>query len=174
MAQSAIKELIDSFGYDVVEAAQRVLGATRKVKGKNRRAVATGTLKDSLTFVNRTRRGLPIIDFTAKEPAKEYAGYVHGGRRAGARQPPIAPIEAWIKVRGIRPKDENGKFVKSTPARIRGMAFAISRSIGINGIEPLPYYTEAIESVLEKRGPDFLAAIKKDIETRLLLRSKTK
>lgn len=172
MSNQPLKDLMDKFGSEVVEAAMRNLGATRKVRGKNRRAVASGTLKNSLTYVNRTRYNNPIVQFTASGKAKDYAIFVHEGRRPGATPPPIAPILEWIKIKRLKPKDENGRFIKSTPARLKSMAVAMSKSIGRRGIEPLPYYTEAIDSTLEKFGPDFLEALKKEIEIQLLLSSK--
>lgn len=173
MRNQPLKDLIDSFGHDVVEAAMRNLGASRKVRGgRSRRAVASGNLKNSLVFVNATRYGNPVVQFTASGSAKDYAVFVHDGRRPLATPPPIAPILEWIKIKKIRPKDSEGKFITSTPERLKSMARAISKSIGRRGIAPLPYYTEAIESVLDKRGPEFLVSLNKEIEIILLLSSK--
>lgn len=171
MSNQPLKDLVDSFGAEVVEAAMRNLGATRKVRGgRMRRAVATGNLKDSLVFKNVTRYNNPIIQFSASGSARDYAIFVHDGRRPLATPPPIAPILKWINDKKIRPR-VNGKFVKSTPERLRSMAFGIAKSIGRRGIAPLPFYNEAIESVLEKRGPEFLEALKKEIDIMLLLAS---
>lgn len=163
-----IRELLDRFGADVVAAAQRNLGATRTVRGKKRRSVATGTLKDNLTFKNRTRYNNPILEFTAKGRAKDYAGFVHDGRKPGSRPPPVEPILKWMRVKPIRLRSREGGFVKATEQGMRSAAFAIARSIGRRGIEPNPYFSDAITSELEKYGPDFLAALKKEIENRLV------
>lgn len=58
---------------------------------------------------------------------EKYWKWVEYGRRAG-KQPPIAPIEEWIKVKKIVPKSYNGK-VPTT----KQLAFAISKSIGEHG-----------------------------------------
>ena len=61
---------------------------------------------------------------------EEYWRFVERGRKAGSKQPPIAPIEKWIKIKPIVPRPRNGK-IPST----KQMAFAISKSIGKNGIK---------------------------------------
>lgn len=179
MAQAEVKKLMDELGAAVVIRAQRNLGASRKVNGKNRRSVASGNLKESLTFKNQTRYGNPILLFTAEGTAKEYAQYVHDGRRPGAKPPPISPIEQWIKIKGIRPRDpKTKKFLPmtyknrkgDTVSRTLGMAIAMSKSIGIKGIPANPYFSDALETELELRGPEFLEAMTKDLDARLNLR----
>lgn len=61
---------------------------------------------------------------------EEYWRFVERGRKAGSKQPPIAPIEKWIKIKPIVPRPRNGK-IPST----KQLAFAISKSIGQNGIK---------------------------------------
>lgn len=168
---SPIDALVASFGESIVARAQRNLGATRTVKGKKRRAVATGTLKNSLSYVNLSRNGKIVLQFTAKGVAKSYADPVEFGRGKNKTPPPVSAIEAWIKQKPIRLQDKKkGGFAKMTPQKIRSAAFAIARKIGKDGIEPVRYYRDAIEGELDERGDEFYAAIKKDIELRLNLR----
>ena len=172
-----LKETLDSIGRDVVEAAQRNLGATRKIGGKTRRRVASGKLKDGLAFKNLTRYNNPVLQFGVDDQAlKKYADVIEYGRRPGARQPPVGPIIEWMNIKGIRPRSKDGGFIKlpeSAEARAnlqRSIAWSISRSIGKKGIVGIKYYTEALETVLEKRGPELLEAFGKEIENRLNLK----
>lgn len=58
------------------------------------------------------------------------AQFVEDGRRAGARMPPLAPIQRWMKVKGI----EGG----------RGGAYLIARSISRRGIKARPVIKKAL------------------------------
>ena len=150
---------IRQFGKAVIERAQRNLGAERTVKrnGKRykRRAVASGKLKESLTYtVKETEKGF-IINFGAKGPAKKYAMFVEYGRGPSRNGPSKGSgklkqqIKNWIKEKNIRPR-RNGRIVKSMPEAIEGLAYVISRNIHKNGIPPLEYYKEAINDTVEE------------------------
>ena len=172
-----LKETVDLIGQEVVEAAQRNLGATRKINGKTRRRVSSGRLKDGLAFKNLTRNNKLVLQFGVNDEAlKQYADVIEFGRRPNKKGPPVAGIIEWMNVKGIRPRGKSGGFIKlpeSAEARAnlqRSIAWAISRSIGIRGIVGIKYYTEALQTVLENRGDDILKAMEKEIETRLNLK----
>lgn len=71
---------------------------------------------------------------------EDYWKWVEYGRRAG-KQPPIKPIEEWIKIKPVIPKARNGK-VPTT----KQLAFVISKSIGEKGIEPRKPLSKALSS----------------------------
>lgn len=153
-------ETLVSFGNDVVERAQRNLGATRRVKGKSRRAVASGNLKNSLTYsLRKTNEGY-TMQFKARGTAAKYAEVIEDGRAKGAKMPPVQPILEWIKIKGIKARDKKGKILEQTESRKRGLAFAIARGIGKNGIEPVKYFENAYNDAIEERGDEVLAALK--------------
>jgi hypothetical protein len=52
------------------------------------------------------------------------------------------------------------------------LAFAIARGISKNGTPEVRYYRDAIETVLERRGPEFLVALEREIEIRLNLNNR--
>ena len=165
-----IEKMLNDFGTDVVERAMRNLGATRTVNGRKRRAVASGRLKDSLTYKLRIRYNKPTIDFTTNSTeTQQYADIVEFGRKPGSKQPPVEPIIRWMKTKPVKLRAKGGGFVKQTEEGLRRAAWAISASIGRRGIPPLRYYRDAIEDALDQRGQDFLDALQKELETRLLL-----
>jgi len=152
--------LLKEFGNATVERAQRNLGATRSVRGKRRRAVSTDALRKSLKFTLRTSKS--GYNFTFK--SLSYGKYVEYGRKPNSKQPPTEPILKWIKDKRIKPKEE-GKFVKATPARLKGLAYMISRKIGKQGIEPLYFYRDAINDTLDEYGNRIADELTKQILT---------
>jgi hypothetical protein len=164
---TAIVDALVNFGNDVVERAQRNLGATRMVKGKKRRAVATGTLKNSLTFSLRRNKDSYTIKFIAKGAAANYADYVEEGRKPNSKQPPLEPILKWINDKKIKVRDEKGKIVKQTESRKKGLAFSIARGIGKNGIPAVKYYENAYNDALPEHEEKIVNALQAYIESKL-------
>jgi hypothetical protein len=156
--------LLRSFGVATVERAQRNLGATRTVRGKKRRAVATDKLRKSLKFTLRTTKKGYSFNFKSLS----YGRYVEYGRgptkNKGGKGELRKNIEKWIENKNIKPR-ENGKFVKATPARLKGLAFVISRKIHEQGIEPLYFYRDAINDTLEEYGQRIAEELTKKIIT---------
>jgi hypothetical protein len=145
----AVPPSIRQFGARVVERAQRNLGATRTVNGKRRRAVASDTLRQNLTYTVKQENGKTILYFSAKGKAKKYAMYVEYGRRPNKRMPPVAAIEKWMKQKPVRIRRQ-GRIVKQTPELIKQTAFQIARKIGEQGIPALNYYRDAIQDTVEE------------------------
>jgi hypothetical protein len=167
---SELKILLDTLGTEIVEAAQRELGVSRTVRGKKRRSIASGTLRDNLVYTIKERSGKGIIDLGARGAAENYIRFVIEGRRKGAKMPPPDKIEKWLDVKKIRLQKKGGGFVKSTPQARKSAAVLMARSIGQKGIEPFPFYEYAIESVLEKNEAAINRYIEKKIELRLKLK----
>lgn len=90
---------------------------------------AKGKLKESYTSEVVTKGSTLIMRVSA---ADTYF-FVRGGRRAGAKMPPLDRIREWCKDKGISVR----------------AAFPIARSIGIKGIKPKPL----LDDVLKKRKP---------------------
>jgi len=167
-----IKPILAAWAEKVIEAAQRNLGATQSVKETNasgtrikkRRRVASGNLKNSLTFFIRKGGGNTKLIFTAKGSAKNYADVIEKGRRPNSTPPPIEPIIQWMRVKGVRlQKQGGGGFAKQTDAGIRSAAFLISRKIGRYGITGIHYMEEAVNDNL----PELELDLQKYIETEL-------
>lgn len=72
---------------------------------------------------------------------EDYWKYLEEGRRPGGKFPPIDAIEEWIRVKPVIPSANRGR-VPTT----KQLAYLISRSIAINGIEPTKLLKRSIDS----------------------------
>jgi len=155
--------LLDKWGADVVEAAQRNIGAFRTVRGKRRRTDTDGTLRNSLGYLLAYEGDKIIYKFTSDV---EYAAYINKGVSGIKKKYPtpfsfkggdmpskghVDAIRKWMQAKPLRLRDpETGEFVKATKARKKSAAFAIARSIRRKGIEPTYFMDDAILDGIEK------------------------
>jgi hypothetical protein len=161
--------LLNEYAATVVERAQSNLRIKRRVRGKVVNRVASGTLLNSLTYKLRIRYNKPTIDFTVKGQAGNYADVIEYGRRPGARMPPVAAIEQWIRIKPLKLRNRQGEFIKATETAIKSAAFAIAKSIGENGIEGISYYQDAINDTWPDYSEQLFQAYAKGVEQRFLL-----
>ena len=72
-----------------------------------------------------------------------------------------------MKVKRLRPRDKDGKFVKRIGPRggdrLKSAAFMIARSIKRNGIHGLKYYSVALESIVPQFTDKMGDALVKDL-----------
>ena len=102
--------------------------------------VASGKLLNSIkTKVKETPEGLMLeVEYM------DYFKYVNLGRRKGGKYVPIKALLDWIKIRGIRRRDEKGRFVKGSQL---SLAFAIQKNIHKFGIRRTNIYDKAYDSL---------------------------
>ncbi len=100
----------------------------------------------------------PTLDIVGNE----YAEFVNDGRKAG-KFTPIAPLMNWIKVKPLKLRDTDGKFIKMDDAKIRSAAHAISKNHFKHGIQPTNFLTEAVEAASKKVADELAEALAKDI-----------
>jgi len=162
-------KVLNEFGLEVVEAAQRELGTTQTIGGRKVRRVASGNLKQSLNHKVYVRKGKMRVEFGAKGTAGNYGIYVHegvNGTRVNHGSPfsfksqmvNIGAIERWIAVKPIRLRktiiNKNGQrvsqFIANTEENKRSAAIAIAKSVARKGIAPLPFYRLAIDNTYQK------------------------
>lgn len=73
---------------------------------------------------------------------------LHEGRRAGARQPPTAPLAEWAERKlGVSPEES------------RGVGFVIARAIGRRGIPANPFLRDPVERALPLLAPSVARAV---------------
>lgn len=147
-------DVLESICQEIVEKAQQNIGAYRMVRGKKRRRVATGRLKDSLTYSIAKARSVTRVKFGASGAANKYAEVIEKGRRPNSKPPPSSAILEWIKKKPIKPRGRKGGFVKSSESQLKSIAFLIARSIGVHGIEGIHYFEEAVTEVMAARGQE--------------------
>jgi len=68
-------------------------------------------------------------------------------------------IKKWIKVKGIRGRDAQGRFITD-----KSLAFLISRSIYRNGIEQSLFFTKPFEQAFAKLPDELIEAFALDID----------
>ena len=188
MANSPLNDLINQFGADVVEKAMQNLGAYRTVKGKKRRAVASDTLRKSLAFYYNSKKGK--LEFFAKGESAKYADFVErgvngtrssvgspysfrsgggGGQKVDGMGVMQKAIYDWMSIKGIKPRNKNGSFasfktVEAKENAKKGMAFNIMRSIRRRGIQPLFYWRDAVNEIVDEYEPKFAEALGREIK----------
>jgi hypothetical protein len=109
--------------------------------------VATGNLLKSLKaelipWNNQGQGGLKITYL-------DYFQNVNLGRRPGKRRVPIDNLLDWIKVRGIKGRTKQGKFMKDM-----SLAFIIQRNIFKYGIRKTKIYDEGLDGLEQMLGGD--------------------
>jgi hypothetical protein len=160
------ERILTEFAEETRDAARRELGS--RTIGKNRTyGVATRALQKSLTF--SVKGG--SVTFGSPLP---YAGFMHWGvngtqKNHGSpysyrsKQPPLEPIMQWMRVKPVRLRDKDGRFVEQTESRMRSAAFLIARSIKKKGIKGVKYWTEAFEAMYPRYAQKLAEAKADDI-----------
>ena len=170
---SKVNQTLIAFADDILKSAKRHLGGRRIGKNKNY-GVASGTLKRSLNYRIRVRGNeIREISFGAKGKAKKYAPFIHFGvngtrKNQGSpftfrKQPPSSVFVKWIKAKGIKLRDEKGRFKKNTKSNINSAAFLMARSVKRKGIVGLRFYEKAYTAVNKRYTKKLGAAFAEDI-----------
>jgi len=161
-------DALESICDEILELARQNVGAYRMINGKKRRRVATGKLKDSLTYSITQGRSVTRVKFGASGEANKYANVIEKGRRKGAKPPPTDAIMEWMKKKPIRLRGPKGGFIKSSEAEMRKVAYLIARSIGVNGIEGIHYFEDAVNDVMEIRGQELTMELVERLRTKIM------
>ena len=93
------------------------------------RPKASGAYEAGWTY-RRSSKGAVVFS-----PVK-HASFVEGGRRRGARMPPVSAIAAWMRLKGI----EGGM----------GRAYVIARAISRRGIKPRPVLARSMPEIRKR------------------------
>ena len=185
-----LKELLQEFATEVVQEAQRNIGATQKVskfkvsKTITKNFVASGKLKSGLR--GKVNKDL-TLSFYVVGSAKKYAQAIEHGQigtkgmptddpyympskdATTAKMPPSKMIFKWMERKNIKFRDKNGKFIsKPSKSKREGIAYAIAKAIEERGRVGLHYFEHAYLDTLKVMGPDILTSVGKDIEVELL------
>jgi len=78
-----------------------------------------------------------------------------------SKMPPIKPLSEWAKRKGIRLRDEQGKFQKGN---YKTIGFLIARSIFRKGIKPSLFFTKPFEQGFKNLPDQVIEAYGLDVE----------
>ena len=173
---SFMKEWLE-FGVEMNLAAKRELGS-RKIGKNNNYGEASGTLRRSLSVRAEGPNGGRLI-FYAKPPADSYAKFMHEGvngtiRKHGSpysyttKAPPVDSIRKWMKVKPVRLRDKQGRFITQTEARMNSAAFGIAQGIKRNGIKGIKYYQNAYDLMWPRWSERLMDSMQDDIERQII------
>lgn len=161
-------EIMDAFGARVVKLARINLGRTFTAKRSNgksfrKRIDSSGTLRKSLGYEVKTRaEDGRFISGRLEFEMAEYGKWVDQGRKRG-KGIPSKPLERWIKKKPLRIRDvETGSFVKMTDAKVRSLAYLISRNAKKHGIKPTNFISDPLENELPKFSDQLTEALGDD------------
>ena len=124
---------------------------------------ATGTLYNSVSYVIRDGE----IDILMEDYGVDF---VFGDGSKPSKQPPIEPIEKWIRAKGIVPRNKKGRF-----SPIKSMAFAVATNLSKVGYKGYRIFTDEfqtetgkyVETLLEQ--PQYQELVLGDIFDRINL-----
>ena len=78
-----------------------------------------------------------------------------------SKMPPVAVIAKWVKRRGLKGRDKEGKFIKDNT-----LAYLIARSIFQKGMKPSLFFTKPFEAGYKKYiDIDLLKSFGDDLDT---------
>ena len=147
------KSYLDNFSQEIVKLLKIEIGRSRRRRSMNPRGKnvtapidSTGELKDSIKSISKEQPSK--ISYNIESLA--YGLTVDKGRKAGKKPPPVKDIAQWIKAKPVKLRDAKGKFVSMNDKKIESLAFAISKSIGLYGIKPTNFISEAMEASMGK------------------------
>lgn len=75
--------------------------------------------------------------------------------------PPIKPIREWVKAKGLKLRDEQGRFKKGGA---KTLAYLISRSIYAQGIKPSRFFSRAFETQFDNLPVEVVEAFNLDLD----------
>ena len=136
----------------LVEWASNVTAqAKANILRKNK--IATGNLYESITFT-------VLPDGTVDFYYDDAGDYVEGGRRKGAKFPPISKMKQWIKIKGLEQwRNKKGRFISRD-----AQAFLIARGISKNGIKPFPFFSDPFNQAMKSYEYILEEALVQDIQ----------
>ena len=125
--------------------------------------IATGKLANNIKAEDVVGNALTIT-------MDAYGGAIDEGIRAGKRPPNGNRIEEWLRVKGIRLRDNTtGRYLKQTDYNYNKISFLISRSIARDGIikrfgyKGSNFIDRAINNTLDEFDDAILEAFNKEL-----------
>lgn len=184
------RQVLNEFAQAVVDDAKANLSAWHTINGKRRRRIATGNLRDSLSYRLWKRGKNDVVIFTTtSKKIRDYADVIEEGRRPDSTPPPYGRILEWMKVKKIKLRNVDAENLMKRSQYIKGgefklkktkkgktitenqlytrAAIRIAKAIGKNGIVGIHYFKDAIDNTFDDYKDKIANAIRIDIEKQL-------
>lgn len=129
--------ILVAFTKDMIEIVRAVMDSPYGINDK----VHRNTLNDSNVYKQLTAKVTHDGDLIFDLMLNGYIRYIEGGRRAGAKFPPVEPIVKWARQHGI-PTDNSTIFL-------------IRRAISRDGISPRPIMAVVFDELDKKWDNDW-------------------
>jgi hypothetical protein len=167
MKTQNLERYLNSFGKYIVKQSRTNLTKAKKNTGKG--------LYNSIRFqVSKSANGIDVTFYmlgygtfvdkgvSGNEVKRTYRNWLGQDTSSPfqykSKQPPSSILEKWIKIRGIKGRGKDGRFIKN-----KSLAFLIGRSIKLKGIKSTSFFQRPMELAMKKFGKDILIALKEDI-----------
>ena len=125
-----VNDIMMTISRDIMELVRMVMESNNLINKKvGRNTIAPDSDIYKSLLVKTTNDGDLVFDIMLND----YLKFIESGRRAGAKFPPVAPIVAWAKKKGI-PTDNSTIFL-------------IRRAISRDGIAPRPFMAYVFEEI---------------------------
>jgi hypothetical protein len=170
---------------EVARQARLNIGSEQTIRGndgrlKRRRIDASGALRQSISVTELKR--LSGYKYSIGIDMEEYGEYVDqgvSGTRYSTPEPSpfrfrnegVGPdmqnaILKWAKIRGIRLRDKDGKFIQGTfsSTAYKGLAYVIARGIKRRGISQTYFITTPFRLMEQTLPGQIREALEKDLE----------
>tara|TARA_R100001460_G_scaffold93164_1_gene135082 strand:- start:555 stop:1070 length:516 start_codon:yes stop_codon:yes gene_type:complete len=140
--------------------ADKVIHRAKFYLKRRKKNTKNKTLSDSLDYnLKLYSSGALELGFTAAE----HFNYVEQGRKPG-KMPPSTAIANWIKIKPLRIRGADGRFIEKNKKNINNAAFAIAKSIEMYGIKPTYFFRDAFKMHYKRIDKTILKAYAKDME----------
>ena len=124
-----IGKIVMEFSKDLMTLVRMVMESNVGINRKTGSNTLVGSDIYKSLSVKATNDGDLVFDIILND----YITYIESGRRKGAKFPPVAPIVAWARKKGI-PTDNSTIYL-------------IRRAISRDGIKPRPFMAHVLEEI---------------------------
>ena len=153
-------EVIRKFAKYVIQQSR-----TNLTKGKKN---VDKTLYNSLSFEQKQNQDIFSLDMFMMDYGKFQDKGVNGKNKSYGsiysfrnKKPPMQPLADWAKKRGIRLRDEKGRYKKGN---YRTIGFILQKSIYEKGIKPSLFFTKPFEKAWGLLPEQLIEAYGKDMD----------
>ena len=164
------KKLLISFAKGIISQAQKILKAKKKnVSGKLLKSLKYKLKADKNGF-NLSFQGAKHANFIDKGVSgvkkRRMFNNIYGKTKKSpfsfksgvGNSPNIGALEKWISRKGIKGRDELGRFIKT-----KSLAYLFSKSIQREGLKATSFFSNSVYTQYKKFRPKILSAFKQDI-----------